>query len=201
MIERFLIFLMHLLTGAVARSRGFSFDPPAQRIYYANHTSHMDALLIWGLVPREQRRRVRPAAAQDYWWATPWRRYLAERVFNAVPVVRQAAAQRVCNPLGALDAALTRGDSLIFFPEGTRGAGEEIQPFRSGLYHLAAAHPQVALVPVYIDNLNRVLPKGEMLPVPIICTVTFGAEFTLKPSETKADFIARAQAGLEALAS
>jgi 1-acyl-sn-glycerol-3-phosphate acyltransferase len=103
------------------------------------------------------------------------------------------------DPLEALDATLAAGGSLIFFPEGTRGSGRHIQPFKSGLYHLAARHPQVTLVPVYIENLNRVLPKGEFLPVPIICTVRFGAGFRLDPAETSAGFIARAQSLLEGL--
>ncbi len=199
MIETLLIGLTRLLTGAVVQLRGFSFDPPAQRIYYANHTSHMDTLLIWASIPRAHRRKVRPAAAKDYWWATSWRRYLAEKVFNAVPVPRQRETQED-DPLAQLDAALAQGDSLIFFPEGTRGSGAKIQPFKTGLYHLLARHPNVMLAPVYIDNLNRVLPKGETIPVPILCTVTFGSGFYLKQGETKAEFIARAQSELEALA-
>jgi 1-acyl-sn-glycerol-3-phosphate acyltransferase len=198
MIEAGLIALTRLLTGAIVRSDGFDFEPPAQRIYYANHTSHMDTLLLWSLIPRAQRRNTRPAAAKDYWWSSPWRQYLAERVFRTVPVVRQRENPED-DPLGPLEAALAAGDSLIFFPEGTRGAGGHVQPFKSGLYHLASKHPHVTLVPVYIDNLNRVLPKGEFLPVPIICTVRIGAGFTLDPSETKADFITRAHSRLEAL--
>jgi 1-acyl-sn-glycerol-3-phosphate acyltransferase len=198
MIEAGLIALTRLLTGAVVRSNGFAFEPPAQRIYYANHTSHMDTLLLWSLIPREQRRNTHPAAAKDYWWSSPWRQYLAERVFRAVPVARQRE-NREDDPLGPLEAALAAGGSLIFFPEGTRGAGGHIQPFKGGLYHLASKFPHVTLVPVYIDNLNRVLPKGEFLPVPIICTVRIGAGFKVDPTETKDDFITRAHSLLEAL--
>jgi 1-acyl-sn-glycerol-3-phosphate acyltransferase len=199
MIEAGLIAVTRLLTGAVVRTNGFDFEPAAQRIYYANHTSHMDTLLLWSLIPGTQRRNTRPAAAKDYWWSSPWRRYLAERIFRAIPVVRQRENPED-DPLGPLEAALDAGASLIFFPEGTRGPGRHIQPFKSGLYHLAAKHPHVTLVPVYIDNLNRVLPKGEFVPVPIICTVRIGDGFTLDPAETKADFITRAQSLLEALA-
>jgi 1-acyl-sn-glycerol-3-phosphate acyltransferase len=198
MIEACLIALTRLLTGVAVRSNGFAFEPPAQRIYYANHTSHMDTLLLWSLIPKAQRRNTHTAAAKDYWWSSPWRRYLAERVFRAIPVVRQRQDPDD-DPLQGLEAALAAGGSLIFFPEGTRGAGRHIQPFKSGLYRLAAKFPHVTLVPVYIDNLNRVLPKGEFLPVPIICTVRIGAGFTLDPKETKADFIARAHSLLEAL--
>jgi len=199
MIETVLIFLTRLLTGAVARGREFSFEPYEQRIYYANHTSHMDTLLIWTLIPRSQRTDVHPAAAKDYWWTSPVRRYFAEKVFHAIPVARQREHPDD-DPLRDLEAALAGGGSLIFFPEGTRGAGGGVQPFKSGLYHLAASRPGVTLVPVYIDNLNRVLPKGEFLPVPILCTVLFGKGFAFNPSETKSEFTARAQANLEALA-
>ena len=200
MIEALLIGLTRLLTGAVVRSRGFAFEPEQQRIYYANHTSHIDTLLLWSLIPRTQRRRVHPAAAQDYWWTSGWRRYLAERVFHAVPVVRQRESATE-DPLQAVEAVLARGDSLIFFPEGTRGTGDAVQRFRGGLHHLARQCPGIVLVPVYISNLNRVLPKGEFLPVPVICTVTFGAGFTLDADEPRAAFIARAQAELEALSA
>ena len=155
-------------------------------------------LLLWSLIPKGQRRNTHPAAAKDYWWSSPWRQYLAERVFRAVPVARQRE-NRDDDPLGPLEAVLAAGGSLVFFPEGTRGAGWPIQPFKGGLYHLAAKFPHVTLVPVYIDNLNRVLPKGEILPVPIICTVHIGAGFRLDPAEMKADFISRAHSRLEAL--
>ena len=200
MLEVLIIGLVRLVTGAVGRSFGFSFEPPQQRIYYANHTSHLDTLVIWSLIPRDQRRRVRPAAAQDYWWASRWRRYLAEQVLHCVPVVRHRASPTE-NPLEAVEAALAQGDSLIIFPEGTRGTGDEMQPFRSGLYHLAAKFPEAELVPVYLHNLNRTLPKGEFLPVPIVCTVAFGARLRLIEGEKRDDFIARAQRALEGLAA
>jgi 1-acyl-sn-glycerol-3-phosphate acyltransferase len=199
-LEVVIIALVRLVAGAVGRSFGFSFEPPQQRIYYANHTSHLDTLVIWSLIPRDQRRRVRPAAAADYWWTSRWRRYLAERVLHCVPVVRHRASAAE-NPLEAVEAALTQGDSLIIFPEGTRGSGDAVQPFRSGLYHLAAKFPEVELVPVYLHNLNRTLPKGEFLPVPIVCTVGFGAGLRLMEGEKRDDFIARAQTALEGLAS
>jgi len=199
-IEFILIGLMQLLTGAVAQNRGFSFEPSTQRIYYANHTSHLDTLIIWGLIPRSQRKHVRPVAAKDYWWASWWRRFLAERVFHAIPVVRHRESFHE-DPLHDLETALAQGESLILFPEGTRGTGQNIQPFKSGLYHLVVKHPGLVLVPVYIDNLNRVLPKGELIPVPVFCTVSFGSGFTLKEGETKADFTARAQSRLQALAA
>lgn len=195
MIGALLRFLTRLLTGVQARSAGFAFEPPAQRLYYANHSSHLDTLIIWTLIPDDQRRRTRPAAAQDYWWSSPLRRYIAEQVLNAVPVVREKSSPEQ-DPLEGLRQALTAGDSLIFFPEGTRGSGDQIAPFKSGLYRLAIEFPQLQLVPVYIDNLNRVLPKGEMLPVPLICSALFGAPLRPDEGESRQDFLQRARAAL-----
>src|SRR5262249_16381026 len=152
------------------------------RIYYANHTSHLDTLVILASLPRRYRVHVRPVAAKDYWWSSPWRRYMADNVFRAVPLSREREPSNP-NPLSGLETVLAKGDSLIFFPEGTRGDGAKVQPFRSGLFHLVSKFPGIALVPVYINNLNRVLPKGEAVPVPILCTVTFGASFAKEPEE------------------
>lgn len=198
--EAFLLGATRLLTGAVVRTRGFRFGAPAPRIYYANHTSHLDTLLILASIPRQHRKAVRPVAAKEYWWKSPWRRWIAGEVIHAVPLSRQPSFADP-NPLRSLKEAMANGDSLIFFPEGTRGDGRGVQPFKSGLYHLAAAHPQAQLVPVYIANLNRVLPKGEAIPVPILCTVTFGESFTLRPEETRENFISYARSQLEALAT
>ena len=88
-----------------------------------------------------------------------------------------SAAQRTDDqdPLEPLAEALRHGDSLVIFPEGTRSNKGEPQPFKSGLYHLAEQFPEVQLIPAWIDNVQRVMPKGEVVPVPILCTVTFGA--------------------------
>ena len=83
------------------------------------------------------------------------------------------------DPLEPLRAALREGDSLIIFPEGTRGATALPARFRSGLFRLATEFPTVELIPVYLDNLHRSLPKGALLPVPIVCTVRFGAPVVL----------------------
>lgn len=198
LLENLLFFLTRLLTGAVAEYNGFSFDPIKQRIYYANHSSHMDTLILWSMVPKSQRRFVHPVAAKEYWWSSRLKKYFAENIFRAVPLAR-TREERGRDPLHALESVLDRGESLIIFPEGTRGDGEAIQKFKGGLYHLAAKYPHVELVPVYISNLGRVLPKGELLPVPIICSLHFGAGFTIEPEETKAALIARAQSKLEAL--
>lgn len=188
-----------LLTGVRAIWR----ESPAtgrRRIYYANHSSHGDFVLVWASLPAARRRRTRPVAGADYWSAGPVRRFVGCRVFRAVLIERERSA-RTSDPIGEMVSALDAGDDLILFPEGTRNMGDEpLLPFKSGLYHLARRRPETELVPVWLANLNRVLPKGQVLPVPLLCTATFGPAITLWPDEVKEAFLTRARGALLALA-
>lgn len=188
--------IARLITGAQGHWKGC---PPKaeQRIYFANHQSHLDWVLIWAALPRELRATTRPIAARDYWTRTPFKRWLTTEVFNAVYVSRQRTEDQ--DPLEPLAQALASGDSLVIFPEGTRSHKGEPQPFKSGLFHLAEQFPGVALIPAWIDNVQRVMPKGEVVPVPVLCSVTFGAPLVLQPGEDKRAFLARARDAVVAL--
>jgi 1-acyl-sn-glycerol-3-phosphate acyltransferase len=183
--------IARLITGAQGHWKGV---PPKseQRIYFANHQSHLDWVLIWATLPAELRARTRPIAAKDYWTKTPLKHWITREVFRAVYVDREGG-KGGADPLAPLKAALEHGDSLVIFPEGTRGFEPLPQAFKSGLFHLARQFPGVQLIPAWIDNVQRVMPKGEVVPVPILCTVTFGAPCNLQPEETKAAFLARAR--------
>ncbi|WP_418130667.1 lysophospholipid acyltransferase family protein [Variovorax sp. 278MFTsu5.1] len=280
-----LLGIVRLLTGAQARWYGC---PPKaeQRIYFANHQSHADLVMIWAALPEELRSITRPIAARDYWANTPVKRWITTEVFNAVYVERQAAAAPAAvpaapatpaapeaappapaarpledriepsmepllpltppappveaasgaqgqldlpvppapppapspeppppaapepaptpaapasDPLAPLVEALRSGDSIIIFPEGTRGHTGEPQKFKSGLYTLATMFPEVVLVPAWIDNVQRVMPKGEIVPVPILCSVTFGAPVRVEEGEERRPFLDRARAAVIAL--
>lgn len=186
----FLLGLVRLLTGAQARWHGC---PPKaeQRIYFANHQSHADLVLIWAALPLELRSITRPIAAKDYWTGSRFKRWITTEVFNAVYVERERKGDE--DPLQPLINALESGDSLILFPEGTRGFAEEPQPFKSGIYNLAKRFPDVVLVPAWIHNVQRVMPKGEVVPVPVLCSVTFGAPIALGPEEDRTSFLVRAR--------
>ncbi len=192
----FLLGLVRVLTGAQARWYGC---PPKaeQRIYFANHQSHADLVMIWAALPEELRSITRPIAAKDYWTRTKFRQWITTAVFNAVYVERERKADE--DPLQPLAQALESGDSIILFPEGTRGHAEEPQPFKAGLYNLALRFPQVVLVPAWIDNIQRVMPKGEVVPVPVLCSVTFGAPVRLEPGEERRAFLDRARLAVIAL--
>lgn len=185
-----LLGFVRLLTGAQARWLGC---PPKaeQRIYFANHQSHADLVMIWAALPQELRGITRPIAAKDYWTASPLRAWITREVFHAVYVDRARTDDG--DPLEPLVQALAQGDSIILFPEGTRGHTGEPQAFKAGLYNLARQFPQVVLVPAWINNVQRLMPKGEVVPVPMLCSVTFGAPIALAEGEDRGAFLSRAR--------
>jgi 1-acyl-sn-glycerol-3-phosphate acyltransferase len=187
------------LTGAQAQWIGCG-PYATQRIYYANHSSHLDFILLWSALPYSLRRRTRPVAAADYWFDGGFKEYLIRRVFNGVAVERQARTPGT-NPLQPMLDALDEGASLIIFPEGTRGSGEELLPFKSGIYHLAKDRRNIELVPVWMENCYRVMPKGSFLPVPLLCSVRFGEPTHLAEEERKPAFLDRLKTALEGLRS
>jgi 1-acyl-sn-glycerol-3-phosphate acyltransferase len=192
--------LARLVTGVRGEWRGCAPDP-RPRIYFANHRSHGDFVLTWTVMPRRLRRLTRPVAAADYWLEGRVRTFIGRHVFRAVLIDRHADT-RDRDPIAAMAEALDEGNSLILFPEGTRNVGEApLLPFKSGLFHLARMRPDVELIPVWIENLNRVLPKGEFVPIPLLCTVTFGAPIVLADGEDKHAFLNRSRRALLALAA
>jgi len=188
--------LCRLVTGAQPR---WLCDPRslAPRIYFANHCSHLDTVVVWSTLPDALRERTRPVAARDYWGHGRLRRWVADRVFDALLIDRKSSegAETVerqrRETLEAMTSVLDSERSLILYPEGTRGSGEAVQPFRAGLYHLARARPDVPLVPVYLGNLARILPKGATLPVPMQGQVVFGPELQIAIGEDKQAFLER----------
>ncbi len=201
-----------LVTGANARWYAEPPSPEARaRVYFANHSSHLDFVTLWASLPPRLRACTRPVAAADY-WASGLRAYLAQKVFRAVLVDRGKGTGKAPEPaapkspkgghgdtIPRLSEVLGGGESLIFFPEGTRGDGQEVAAFKSGLYHLCATNPGLEVVPVYLENMNRVLPKGEVLLVPLMCTVSFGEPVQLGEAEPKEDFLRRAHDALCAM--
>lgn len=192
--------LIRLLSGVQARWVGAA-PVVGPRIYFANHLSNLDLPVLWASMPPEIRRRVQPVAAKDYWTVTPLHRWLASSVFHAELIERKQITHEN-NPLRQMEGIIDRGNALVIFPEGRRGTSDEgeLLPFKPGIWHLARNRPGLELVPTWLDNLNRILPRGEWLPVPLMASVTFGAPLRLLEDETKDAFLARCSAALAALA-
>jgi 1-acyl-sn-glycerol-3-phosphate acyltransferase len=186
----FLVGLVRLLVGAYPRWVGCA-PEPRQRIYFANHTSHVDTLALWAALPPALREHTHPVAARDY-WGKGFRKYVATRTLRAV-LIDRTREDKAVDPLEPLLKLLADGESLILFPEGTRGREPLPGTFKSGLFRLAQAMPHVELVPVYLENLHRSMPRGAFLPVPLTCTVRFGAPLTVVGGEEKDAFLARAR--------
>ncbi|WP_424938909.1 lysophospholipid acyltransferase family protein [Aliiroseovarius sp. S253] len=171
-----------------------------QRVYFANHGSNGDFVLIWTVLPPVLRAKTRPVAGSDYWLTSKLKSFIGRDVFNAVLIDRNRDT-RTEDPIAQMVEALDGGASLILFPEGTRNMTDDtLLPFKPGLFHLAKARPEVELVPTWIDNLTSVMPKGEVIPVPLLCSVTFGSPLTINDGEDKAAFLTRAQSALAELA-
>lgn len=190
-LSTLLIATVRLLVGATPRWIG-SAPTDVQRIYFANHSSHIDTIALWSALPPELRKHTRPVAAADYWGSGKLKRYVVLQGLNAVLIDRNHATPGA-NPLDPLFEALERGDSLIIFPEGTRQCQPVPGNFKAGLFHLAERYPAVELIPVYLENLHRSMPKGTSLPVPILCTVRFGAPLQRIANEDKQTFLNRAR--------
>lgn len=187
-----------LLTGA--RSLWVGCQPEQkQRIYYANHNSHIDFILLWSSLPTQIREKTHPVAASDYWQHSALKRFLIHDVFHGIIISRQHEQGE--DPLAPVKAALTQGQSIIFFPEGTRNLEEdqELLDFKSGLFHLSQQFPEVEIIPVWITNLNRVMPKGAVIPLPLLSTVAFGEPLTDTQNCEKSVFLAQARQQLLAL--
>lgn len=171
---------------------------PRQRVYYSNHTSNGDMPMIWSVLPPALRREVRPVAAADYWLKNKLRAFVGPEVFNCVLIDRRPEVDD--KPMDKILAALDEGSSLIIFPEGNRNMTDaDLLPFKAGLYNMGLARPDIDLVPTWVANLNTIMPKGEIIPLPLICTVTFGAPVHVQDGESKDDFLTRAAKALSDL--
>jgi 1-acyl-sn-glycerol-3-phosphate acyltransferase len=199
------MWLSYLLIGSVrallgAAPRWAGSRPEArQRIYFANHTSHIDTVALWSALPPDLRAKTRPVAAADYWGSSALKRYIALKGLNAVLIDRKRSDPDA-DPLQPLYDVLARGESIIIFPEGTRQPQILPGPFKSGLYRLANRFADVELIPVYLENLHRSMPKGTFFPIPLICTVRFGAPLSRLAPEDKSAFLERARNAVIGLA-
>ena len=200
LIDQVLYFFVSFITGVRPKFEGDIAFSPEKKVYFANHASHGDFVMVWISLPKPWRKLARPVAGADYWLIGKIRRFVIQQVFNGLLIMRNGNDPKAIT--AQMTAALQEGSSLIIFPEGTRNTDDDVVllPFKSGIYHLARENPDVQFVPIWIDNINRVLPKGKLVPVPIICSVNIGQEMQLFPGESKDEFLQRARDAMLALA-
>ena len=200
LIDQLLCLLVSFLTGVRPKPAAQLNFEPQQKVYYANHGSHGDFLLVWISLPRRWRIPTRPVAGADYWLTNPIKRFIIQNVFNALLIPRNSDHPEAIT--AQMQHALQQGHSLIIFPEGTRNTDENtvLLPFKTGIYHLAKAQPNTEFIPIWIDNINRVLPKGKVIPVPLLCHVHIGKALHLHDGEDKTAFLTRTREALLALA-
>lgn len=179
------------------RVRGREHLPGADPfVLIANHTSHLDTVALLSLFPLGRLRWIQPVAARDYFERTRLVSWLSHALFNILSVERRHVT-RDTNPLAIMGSALASGQSLILFPEGTRGGAGEQGHFLPGIAHLAELAPQVPIVPACLVNMGRSLPKGEWLPVPFFCEVRLGPP--LHPSGSRAEILLQLEQAVQAL--
>ena len=198
-LDTFLCLITSFITGVTSKQASDLAFTPTNKVYYANHASHGDFVLVWISLPKTWRMLTQPVAGADYWLGSKLKAFIAEQVFRVLLIDRQSDPKQA---IAAMDGALKEGKSLILFPEGTRNTTDDqvLLPFKSGLYHLARENENVEFVPVWINNINRVLPKGKILPIPLLCVVRIGEVIKKLPDEDKTAFLTRIRQALLDLA-
>ena len=198
-LDTFLCLITSFITGVTSKQASDLAFTPTNKVYYANHASHGDFVLVWISLPKTWRMLTQPVAGADYWLGSKLKAFIAEQVFRVLLIDRQHDPKQA---IAAMDDALKQGKSLILFPEGTRNTTDDqiLLPFKSGLYHLARENENMEFVPVWINNINRVLPKGKILPIPLLCDVRIGEVIKKLPDEDKTEFLTRTRQALLDLA-
>lgn len=161
----------------VVNRRRLPTEGPA--VIAANHNSHLDTMVLMSLFPLAVLHRVRPAAAADYFLANRYRAWFSQNVIGIIPLDRSGTTE-IDLVFATCRQALDRGDILILFPEGSRGAPEQMGRIRKGIYHLLKGREQIGVTPVVMHGLGRALPRGEALFVPFNCDVVIGEPLTVR---------------------
>jgi 1-acyl-sn-glycerol-3-phosphate acyltransferase len=171
-------------------------DGPA--VLAGNHNSNLDALAIMSLMPLRVLPKLRPVAAMDYFYTSKLRGWFANNIIGIIPVKR-GSGKEGGNPLQLAEDALDRGETLVIFPEGSRGEPEALARFKKGIGHLARAKPRVPIVPVFMHGLGKALPKGSAVLVPFTCLVSVGEP--LYGKESYETFVTELEGAMTALAA
>ena len=157
-------------------------------IAVANHSSHLDAPLMFGSMPREKARYLAAGAAADYFFDVKWRKWLTALFFNAFPVDRAGSRTRP----GVSKKLLDLGVPLLIFPEGGRSKDGTLGRFKAGAAALSMS-AGVPCVPVALVGASAAMPRGRNWPLPgrMPVTVVFGSPMRGLEGESADDFAKR----------
>lgn len=148
-------------------------------ILIANHSSHMDTVSLLNLIPLKSLRKVKPVAAADYFAKNTLIAWLSDTFMNILPIDR-AKITKENNPIKLMGDVLKNNQSIIVFPEGTRSLDGEFNQFKTGVARLIIQNPDIPIVPCYLTNMYKAMPKGELLPIPFICDIYIGESFLVQ---------------------
>ncbi len=165
-------------------------------IVIANHSSHLDAPLIIGALPRPKARYLAAGAAADYFFDVRWRKWLTTLFFNAFAVERNSEGKRS----GSSRSLLERKVPILIFPEGGRSKSGVIGRFKTGAAALSIA-TGVPCLPIALVGASAAMPRGVNWPkrgrLPV--AVVFGAPMLTVPGESAEDFSHRLHAEVHRL--
>jgi 1-acyl-sn-glycerol-3-phosphate acyltransferase len=185
-----------LLLGLNIRGRN-NLPKKGPAIVIANHNSHLDTLVLLSLFPLSMIHKVRPVAAADYFLGNGgFLAWVALKCIGIIPLDRSGGADREVLFRGCTQA-LSEGDILVLFPEGSRGKPEQLSRLKKGVYYLIKERADIPVVPTMLHGLGRALPKGEALLVPFNCDVVIGENLTER--DTAAGFMNSATASFQRL--
>ena len=144
-----------------------------QFILIANHNSHMDTMALMSAIPSRFIHRVHPIAARDFFGGSLFSRILMRYLVNAT-LIRRDREDPDRDPIDDMDKMLKKQRSLILYPEGSRGMPGKMSNFKRGLGYLVQRNPNINVIPVYLENIYKTLPKGKKLILPYNCSIKFG---------------------------
>ncbi len=160
-------------------------------VVIANHSSHLDAPLIYGALPRRLSRNLAAATAGDYFFNNWYKALPTQLFFNSFPVQRQGQANRTGHR-GLAARLVNDGVPILIFPEGTRSRTGAMANFTPGAAALSISR-NVPVLPIALVGAYAAMPYGANVPVPgrPHVHVVFGRPLRAAPGEIAHQFSER----------
>jgi len=146
-----------------------------QFVLASNHNSHADAVTLMSAIPPKMLAKTFPVAAADYFGRNKFISFISWLFLNLILIPRKRASEAgEKDPIQIMDDALKNGKSLILFPEGSRGEAGKLQTFKKGIGILMERNRKIPIIPIYMEGIGRVLPKGNKIMLPSLTKIYVG---------------------------